>query len=251
MKTWLKVGAMAAVVVAVSLMVVSALAFAQVPLAGGPGGGQGAAGAGSGQLAVAPVSATLTAAEVEALTYMREEEKLARDVYTTLSAQWGLATFQNISQSEQTHMDAIKTLLDRYGVADPAQAQAGRFTDPALQKLYTELVARGQVSLSEALKVGAAIEEIDLRDLQAREAQSTNADVLRVFGNLERGSDNHLRAFVNALAAQTGETYAPQTLSLDAYRAIVTGSNASGNGRSTGLGSTATQNRGPRWSTAP
>jgi hypothetical protein len=99
-----------------------------------------------------------------------------------------------------------------------------------LQKLYTELVARGQTSLGEALKVGAAIEAIDILDLQAKQAQTVNADILRVFASLERGSDSHLRAFANTRAAQTGETYAPQYLNAEAYRAIVSGSATPGGG---------------------
>ena len=44
------------------------------------------------------VSATSpAAAEVEALQYMREEEKLARDVYLALYEEWQLPIFQTIA----------------------------------------------------------------------------------------------------------------------------------------------------------
>jgi len=141
----------------------------------------------------------LNAAETESLLYVREEEKLAKDVYSALYAKWSLAVFQNISRSEQTHMDAIMTLLDRYGLADPASSQAGMFNDPTLQRLYTELDAGGNLSLGDALKAGAAIEEIDILDLQSRLAQVDNPDIIQVFNNLLNGSFNHLRAFVSAL----------------------------------------------------
>lgn len=42
----------------------------------------------------------LNAAEIEGLLFMREEEKLAHDVYLALYAKWGLPIFQNIAQSE-------------------------------------------------------------------------------------------------------------------------------------------------------
>ena len=58
-----------------------------------------------------------------------------------------------------------------------------------------------------------------------------NADILQVFNNLEKGSDNHLRAFVSTLETQTGETYEPQYLSVDEYQAILSGSAGNGNGR--------------------
>ena len=44
------------------------------------------------------------------------------------------------------------------------------------------------------------------------------------------GSYNHLRAFVSTLNTQTGETYQPQYLSLEAYEAIINGSTGYGNG---------------------
>ncbi len=64
----------------------------------------------------------LTEAEVEGLLYMREEEKLAHDVYVTLYGIWGTPVFQNIANSEQTHTEAVKNLLDIYGLEDPPSA---------------------------------------------------------------------------------------------------------------------------------
>lgn len=61
----------------------------------------------------------LSESETAGLLHMREEEKLARDVYTHLGALWGQQTFANISSSEQSHMDEVKLLLDRYSLIDP------------------------------------------------------------------------------------------------------------------------------------
>ena len=166
----------------------------------------------------------LSDAEIQGILYMREEEKVARDVYTTLYETWGLPVFQNIARSEQTHMDAIETLIERYGLADPAAgAGVGEFADAALQGLYDELVARGSVSLTEALAVGALIEELDIVDLQERLADVTHADVAQVYGNLLKGSENHLRAFVRTLG-QYGESYAPEYLDEATFDAIVASS---------------------------
>jgi hypothetical protein len=182
-------------------------------------------------------SGDLSADESAALLYMREEEKLAHDVYVTFYSQWGLPIFQNISQSEQTHTDAVKMLLDRYGLSDPASGAVGVFTNPDLQKLYNDLIARGSQSQAEAIKVGAAIEEIDILDLQERLAQIDNADIQQVFNNLLKGSYNHLRAFVSTLNTQTGETYQPQYLSAEAYQAIISASMGfGGNGNGGGYG---------------
>jgi len=135
------------------------------------------------------------------LTYMREEEKLARDVYLFLYAQWGTRIFDNIAASEQKHMNAIKTLLDRYGVPDPAAGKGlGEFSDPGLQNLYNVLTEQGSASLVEALKVGVTIEETDIEDLAEAIASTRPKAIRTVYSNLLRGSLNHLKAFVSRLA---------------------------------------------------
>jgi hypothetical protein len=181
------------------------------------------------QVIVAPT--TVSPAEAAALQFMREEEKLAHDVYVTLYEQWGLRVFNNISRSEQQHTEAVAYLLDRYDISDPAAgSDFGEFTNADLQALYEQLVAQGSKSVADALKVGATIEEIDIRDLQERLAETDKADIERVYNSLLAGSENHLRAFVSNLKTQTGETYAPQYLSQAAYNASVTASGSQGGG---------------------
>jgi hypothetical protein len=137
--------------------------------------------------------------EIYWLTYMREEEKLARDVYLELSKMWGSRIFTNIAASEQTHMDAIKKLLDKYGIEDPALAEPGKFANPDLQDLYEILMERGSLSLLEALKVGVDIELTDIDDLKEGIAASTHNDIKTVYGNLLEGSLRHLASFNSQL----------------------------------------------------
>jgi hypothetical protein len=185
----------------------------------------------------------LSEAEIDDLLFMREEEKLARDVYLTLYDQWGLSLFQNIASSEQAHTDAIKSLLDQYGVEDPVgMNEVGVFTDPDLQNLYDELIDLGGQSMSGALRIGAAIEEIDILDLIEALDNTDRADFIRVYENLMSGSENHLRAFVSTLERQTGEIYAPQHLSQEAYDMIL--SSSSGNGSMGGNGNAGSQGSG-------
>lgn len=179
----------------------------------------------------------LTEAEVESLLYMREEEKLAHDVYVTLYQVWGTPVFQNIANSEQSHTEAVKNLLDIYGLEDPAvSTPVGVFVNAELQTLYDDLIALGSQSLAAALKVGAAIEEIDILDLQESLELVTAADIQQVYGNLLAGSENHLRAFTSVLAQQTGESYIPQYLDQAVYDAILAGSAQTGAGLSQGGG---------------
>jgi len=164
----------------------------------------------------------LSEAEVAGLIFMREEEKLAYDVYLALYDLWGLPLFQNIARSEENHTEAVKRLLDTFKIPDPADATPpGIFTDPVLQKLYDELITLGERSLADALKVGGAIEEIDILDLLKALDETDNASIQRVYENLLRGSENHLRAFTSTLLQQTGETYQPQYLDVIAYDGIL------------------------------
>jgi hypothetical protein len=146
-------------------------------------------------------ASALTEEEKYWLTYLREEEKVARDVYLYLDDLWDLRIFKNIAVSEQKHMDAIKTLLVRYGVPDPAAGNGqGVFTNSDLQKLYNELIMQGSVSRVEALKVGVFIEETDIADLNEGIATTNHKDIKTVYGNLLQGSLNHLDAFESNLA---------------------------------------------------
>ena len=205
-------------------------------------GKNGGLGQGGGETAgdhefIPAVQGDLNDAEKEALIFMREEEKLAHDVYVVMYELWGMRIFQNISGSEQSHTEAVKSLLDGYGVPDPAVAEIGVFSNPDLQVLYNDLVTKGSQSLTDALLVGAAIEEIDILDLEERLAQTDNADIQHVFENLLKGSGNHLRAFTSSFMTQTGETYQPQYMSIMTYQAIVAGSGmGSGQGRGQGSG---------------
>jgi len=211
----------------------------------GNGGNSGETGIGTPVLDI-PAS-DLSEEEAASLLFMREEEKLARDVYNALYTTWGQQTFTNIASSEQMHMDEIKVLLDRYGLTDPA-LDAGQFTNPELQALYTQLVAQGSLSLADALKVGAAIEEIDIRDLQTRMSQTDNADLQQAYTNLMNGSYSHLKAFTDTLLTQTGETYVPQYLTAEQYQTIISNTgNGQGNsdsGQGTGGQGTGGQGTG-------
>ncbi|NPA90861.1 MAG: DUF2202 domain-containing protein [Chloroflexi bacterium] len=167
---------------------------------------------------------TLTPEEVEGILYMREEEKLARDVYLTLYDTWNTPIFQNISRSEQQHMDMVKSLIDRYHLSDPAEGNdIGEFTNQTLQQLYDQLVAKGKTSLADAFYVGATIEEVDIVDLLERLEQTDKADIVQVYNSLKCGSGNHLRAYVSQWEHLTGQTYEPQYLSEELYQEIMSG----------------------------
>ncbi len=164
----------------------------------------------------------LSPEEEVGIRQMREEEKLARDVYQALYQRWNDQVFANIIRSEQRHMDAVKALIEKYNLPDPVtDPTAGVFTDPGMKELYDKLVAQGSQSLVDALKVGATIEDLDLKDLYELIKTTDNTDIKFVYQNLAKGSRNHLRAFVSRLSL-AGVTYQAQYLTQEEINDIIT-----------------------------
>jgi hypothetical protein len=175
----------------------------------------------------------LSPLEIEYLILMREEEKLARDVYETLAGLWNLAIFDNIARSEQRHMDAVGALIDKYSdiLDDPVQDDTtGVFSDPlnvGFSGLYNEWTQTGGGSTVAALRVGAEIEDLDIGDLIEALGSVDNNDIQVVFKNLLQGSANHYAAFTRLLEA-SGETYTPEHFSMEDLEALIGSTNGKG-----------------------
>ncbi|KAB7528907.1 DUF2202 domain-containing protein [Flagellimonas olearia] len=158
----------------------------------------------------------------QALLFMLEEEKLARDTYQFLNDYWDMVQFENIMQSEQSHMNAVETLLKAYRI--PYEIlENGKFTNEDLQAWYNKFVEEGVVDEVAALTIGATIEDLDIVDLEDHIQATSNPYIIEVFSSLQCGSRNHLRSFVQSIE-NLGSTYEPQFLSQEAYDAILEGS---------------------------
>lgn len=186
---------------------------------GGNGNGNGSGngpncgfGGGIAELVASLPHEDVSAQERAGLLYIYEEEKLARDVYLTLQEKWKARILQNIAQSEQRHMEALKLLLEKYSIPLPVEHDTvGYFTNAELQNLYYELTSEGSVSLEKALWVGATIEDLDIFNLIGFLDEADNIDIRTVYQNLMKGSRNHLRAFGRQLENR-GQPYQAQYL---------------------------------------
>jgi hypothetical protein len=167
------------------------------------------------------VGAPLTPVEARYILFMREEEKLARDVYQEMHRLWGASMFVSISRAEQRHMDAVGQLIERYGLSDPAIKNIpGSFIDSHLTELYRQLIQKGQQSILDALRVGALIEELDILDLENAIKNTDKPDIIQVYSLIQRGSFNHLRAFAHALELHSAP-YSPAKLSTKSFDTIL------------------------------
>ena len=165
---------------------------------------------------------TLTTSDKEALLFMLEEEKLARDTYSYLGDLWSTNQFENIKNSEQTHMKAIESLLIKNNI-DYTILPHGEFNNQTLQDLYKQFEINGGISQSKALEIGTNIEDLDIVDLQNYIDTITNTDIIAIFQNLQCGSRNHLRSFVKAIN-KSGNIYVPQFLTQVQYADIISAS---------------------------
>lgn len=165
----------------------------------------------------------LSQTDKNALLFMLEEEKLARDTYEYLENLWSMNQFANIKISEQSHMDAVVNLLDINNVQYSILGE-GEFVNQELQNLYNQFEIDGQTSQGNALQIGATIEDLDIVDLENNLNATTNTSIIEVFESLQCGSRNHLRSFVSAIE-NLGDTYTSQFLTQEDYDLILSSSN--------------------------
>ena len=189
-------------------------------------------------------STPLDATEAAHLTFMREEEKLARDVYLKF-AEWypEQSVFSNIATtSEQTHTDTMRDRLAFYNIEDPNPEtnnlpdSIGVFTGEEWSDYfdyrYAQLTEWGGQSELDALHAGALIEELDMHDIadcpsimhdpEAYEdvfdseveyveypdpcglTYTDETGLINAYSSLIDGSENHLRAYVGQIEAVNG-----------------------------------------------
>ena len=167
---------------------------------------------------------TLTQDEIDDLQVLREEEKLARDVYLFSYDKYGETVFNNIASSEQNHMNKILNLLNKFNLDDPALAIRGEFTNQTLQGLYNDLTAQSDISLVEAFKVGATIEDLDINDIDHFISRTDNNDILDTYDILNCGSRNHMRSYYGKLI-ENDITYIAQFITDSKLELIISNSN--------------------------
>lgn len=171
----------------------------------------------------------LSADELNSISFLREEEKLAMDVYLTLYNKWGVKIFDNISRSENTHMLLVLSLITKYNLPDPVGANTvGIFKNTNLQALYNQLVLEGNKGILNAYIVGATIEDLDLFDIKMALLKIDNQDIRFVLDILAKGSRNHMRSFYQNIV-NAGGTYTPQYITKDEFKTIIDSGMETGN----------------------
>jgi|GEM_PF-719649 len=165
-------------------------------------------------------SGTLSDAEIADINYLQEAEKMQLDLYGALASQYSNApVFAALQQNEQAFYTADDVVLQKYGLANPAQGTPGVYSDTQLQNLYNRLNSQGGL-LTDSYAVAAQSEEIHIADISAALSRTNNSDLQYLYTQDLAISRNNLRSIIAALTA-AGGAYAPQYLSTDAFNAII------------------------------
>lgn len=164
----------------------------------------------------------LTDAEKNHVLWMREESKVARDLYTFLFNRWGIPVFKKKMVKEQVNMDRSLTIINKYGLTDPiVKDEQGIYSKENFRQMYVELAMRGNSSLPEALRAAAITEELDIMELEdALQNTITNPDLKSIYNTMAVSSRNHLRAIIEQIQCM-GEIYGPQRLPEKRFYSIV------------------------------
>ena len=149
----------------------------------------------------------------DSLTYMKDEERLASDLYLNLYNYYKNYSDLEIKQlnniatnTENDQISIIKSLVKRYDLnsSEPQDVNISRgvYENQVIQDLYDKFYAIGQNSQEEALKVGCMVEVTDINDLDkyislAKESNAT--DIETAFKALRDGSYHNYWTFDQTL----------------------------------------------------
>ncbi len=134
----------------------------------------------------------LTDEETGALHEALDDEYKAISTYEQVIADFGpVRPFSNIIDAERRHVEALRSLYERYDVTMPANPWQGKV--PTYESLHHACLA-------------GVTAEIDNATMYDRLLTMTNrSDIIGVFQNLRRASqDNHLRAFQRCAERTSG-----------------------------------------------
>lgn len=161
---------------------------------------------------------TLNELELDDIKKISDDEMLAYKTYKYICDKYDINIFNNITESELTHYNAVSYIISKSNLTDEKYNEM--FYLEESQVLYDELTKKADMSVTEALKVALKIEELDIKDIEMVKANSSNPELLSLYNNLQKASRNHLRSF-NKVLSRYGETYTPEHLSQDEFNAII------------------------------
>lgn len=120
------------------------------------------------------------------LTYAIQDEYVAQKEYKEIMDKYGnVRPFSNIINAEANHIEQLKTLFTKYGIAIPEDKSDSYVVVPA--------------SLADSYQAGVDAEVLNIKMYDLFLNESLEQDVRTTFESLLKASENHLRAFSNKI----------------------------------------------------
>jgi hypothetical protein len=166
---------------------------------------------------------TLSPAETKALINVHDNQKLSLFVYDSLFAIWGINPFGNIRYAEDQHVHFLDDVAENYALVLDENGISNNnpgFITQQAETIYQESISKGSLSVVDALKRGALLEEMSLLVLHEAKAVTIKSDLLHTFDILAMGSKNHLQAF-NKRLKMYGVNYEPGILEPKDFKNII------------------------------
>ena len=147
----------------------------------------------------------LSAKEIRQLRYFLEAQKLLRDVYAKFYTRWHLHDFQKFKRTKHRQLQAWLHLFEKYDLSPALELQSfGLFSNNTLQKLYTNFTMTGRLSLFEALRTSATMEDLNIYTAFDFLGLTDNQDIKLTCRTMALTSRNNLQE-ITALLDSYGE----------------------------------------------
>jgi hypothetical protein len=138
----------------------------------------------------------LTGSQAATLASLAEQQKLAQDLSAAFAEQYGAQIFERVAAAESRQLEAVRTVLERYQLADPTGGlAAGEFASPAGQARYDQLLADGSAGLAAALAAGQTLAQEQLTELETALDGTGPPELTMVYEHLLGATQRQLAAF--------------------------------------------------------
>lgn len=134
--------------------------------------------------------------------YLIEQEKLAHDLYSVLDTIWVTEIFNRLSGDERNHMEKLNAVAVDFMMVVPNHFNEylpGQYINENLRHLYHDLLLDANLSLEDAYRTCANLEERKILDLRAALKQPNFELETLTYKALLIGAEDNFKLFLRAL----------------------------------------------------
>lgn len=166
-------------------------------------------------------AAVINDEEKRSLEHITEEVKLARDFAVLMGSKHNSDFFNKIGETKQSDLDKLKDILESKNIDDPVKNdESGIYKSENFTDLYKGFTESGNTNISNALKAGAEISELQISDCNKFLNIATDQEIKDIFSLIKKNSEKNLKSYINQLS-QKGIGYIPKHLTSEDFNKIL------------------------------